>query len=200
MIQMCLSPAVGVFLAFFTPTLAYVGLNTSFFTKKQIRNSLFVSAFVGLLLAIATALAHIFLARYGASAAMGARLGTGVLITCLLCVLNEQTLQNLFPRKQARCIFIAVLGAIMLTAAFFTLMLLNGLLLCILSLHCVIWPATFPRPKYCCSAITSQVGFRLPVMPPPSLLPKNQTYMSFLWKPSTRNKLFRPCMLQMRAG
>lgn len=121
------SSTVGVFLAFFTPALAYIGLNAVFFTKAQIRNSLLACAFIGLVIAYLAALGYVFLATH--VGAIVARLAIGALVAALLCFFNEQILRELFIKKTTRIIFVFLLHCLMLGTAFFTLAIPNGLLL-----------------------------------------------------------------------
>lgn len=98
--------AILIWLAFFTPAVAYVGLNALFFTTKQIRNSLLISALAGLLLAVVIAVLSLFLEKF--CGGIATRIIVCLISSFLLCAMNEPILRNFLHKKTV--FFSIVLG------------------------------------------------------------------------------------------
>lgn len=88
-----------IWLSFFTPSVAHIGLNALFFTPKQIRNSLFISAMAGLVPAILVAILFHVLTQGEYCGETAAKIVVCLLATFFLCAMNERLLLDLFLRK-----------------------------------------------------------------------------------------------------
>ena len=58
MLNIMNTPAISIFLATISPTVALMAVNTEFFSRRQMRNSVFAISGVGLLLAILFSVAN----------------------------------------------------------------------------------------------------------------------------------------------
>lgn len=89
--------AATIFLAAITPSIAFAAVNTSFFTRRQIRNTIAFMGCLGLLLCVALlATAWLGLSVSGRNSV------SGVLAATLLLGMNDTLFQELLPRRRTR--------------------------------------------------------------------------------------------------
>ena len=119
--------AATIFLAAITPSIAFAAVNTTFFTRRQIRNSVVFMGCLGILLcAILLVVAWLGLSTTAINSV------SGLLTSALLLGMNDTLFRELLPRQRARlltqcgivavvialCIFLPVAATLLLFVYF----------------------------------------------------------------------------------